>query len=200
MTPQCRAEPSLARPFYFRVVRSTDEHWPCSSAANRADEVRFHSAGHIVAQVMAMSKRLSGSVTSLGQSRCDTSSRWLMQPRDCLGCMWPDCSGLSTHYTSREPAFLSYTWEGGRLLQASAYGSHTQGRCNHYLLSRNRRKGCIATRDPRADPAVRRRLAIARYARNHNLSAAARHFGCCRKTIQAAIGMGMGTISTDESL
>ena len=42
-------------------------------------------------------------------------------------------------------------------------------------------------RDPRTDPAVRRRLAMARYARNHNKSQAARHFGCCWATIQAAV-------------
>lgn len=42
-------------------------------------------------------------------------------------------------------------------------------------------------RDPHTDPAVRRRMAMARYARNHNKSAAARHFGCCWSTIQAAV-------------
>jgi transposase len=43
-------------------------------------------------------------------------------------------------------------------------------------------------RDPRRDPAVRRRMAMARYARTHNKSQAARHFGCCWATIQAAVG------------
>lgn len=42
-------------------------------------------------------------------------------------------------------------------------------------------------RDPRTDPAVRRRLAMARYARGHNKSQAARHFGCCWATIHAAL-------------
>ena len=42
-------------------------------------------------------------------------------------------------------------------------------------------------RDPGTDPAVRRRLAMARYARNHNKTQAARHFGCCWATIQAAV-------------
>jgi transposase len=42
-------------------------------------------------------------------------------------------------------------------------------------------------RDPATDPAVRRRMAMARYARSHNKSQAARHFGCCWATIQAAV-------------
>jgi len=42
-------------------------------------------------------------------------------------------------------------------------------------------------RDPKTDPAVRRRMAMARYAQHHNKSAAARHFGCCWRTIQAAV-------------
>jgi hypothetical protein len=42
-------------------------------------------------------------------------------------------------------------------------------------------------RDPRTDPAVRRRMAMARYARSHNQTRAARHFGCCWATIQAAV-------------
>ena len=42
-------------------------------------------------------------------------------------------------------------------------------------------------RDPRTDPAVSRRLAMARYARIHGKSAAARHFGCSWATIQAAL-------------
>jgi len=42
-------------------------------------------------------------------------------------------------------------------------------------------------RDPGTAPAVRRRLAMARYARGHNKSQAARHFGCCWATIHAAV-------------
>ncbi|MFN2156673.1 MAG: hypothetical protein ACK2UX_15685 [Anaerolineae bacterium] len=42
-------------------------------------------------------------------------------------------------------------------------------------------------RDPATDPAVRRRLAMARYARSHSKAAAARHYGCCWATIQAAV-------------
>jgi transposase len=42
-------------------------------------------------------------------------------------------------------------------------------------------------RDPRMDPAVGRRMAMVRYARTHNKSQAARHFGCCWATIQAAV-------------
>jgi hypothetical protein len=42
-------------------------------------------------------------------------------------------------------------------------------------------------RDPATDPAVRRRMAMARYARSHNKLEAARHFGCCWTTIQAAV-------------
>jgi hypothetical protein len=42
-------------------------------------------------------------------------------------------------------------------------------------------------RDPTTDPAVRRRLAMVRYARSHNKAQAARHFGCCWATIQAAV-------------
>lgn len=42
-------------------------------------------------------------------------------------------------------------------------------------------------RDPQTDPAVRRRLTIARYACNHTKAATARHFGCCWKTIQATV-------------
>lgn len=42
-------------------------------------------------------------------------------------------------------------------------------------------------RDPTTDPAVSRRLAMARYARTHNKSQAARHFGCCWRTIHAAV-------------
>jgi transposase len=42
-------------------------------------------------------------------------------------------------------------------------------------------------RDPRTDPAVGRRMAMARYARSHNQAQAARHFGCCWATIQAAV-------------
>lgn len=42
-------------------------------------------------------------------------------------------------------------------------------------------------RDPGTDPAVRRRLAMARYARNRNKAQAARHFGCCWATIHAAV-------------
>jgi transposase len=43
-------------------------------------------------------------------------------------------------------------------------------------------------RDARRDPAVGRRMAMARYARTHNKSQAARHFGCCWATIQAVVG------------
>jgi transposase len=42
-------------------------------------------------------------------------------------------------------------------------------------------------RDPHTDPAVSRRLAMARYVRSHNKSQAARHFGCCWATIHAAL-------------
>jgi putative transposase len=42
-------------------------------------------------------------------------------------------------------------------------------------------------RNPRTDPAVGRRLAMARYARMHSKAQAARHFGCCWATIQAAV-------------
>ncbi len=42
-------------------------------------------------------------------------------------------------------------------------------------------------RDPGTDPAVRRRLAMARYARSQNKAQAARHFGCCWATIDAAV-------------
>ena len=42
-------------------------------------------------------------------------------------------------------------------------------------------------RDARTDPAVRRRMAMARYARSHNKAQAARHFGCCWATIDAAV-------------
>jgi len=42
-------------------------------------------------------------------------------------------------------------------------------------------------RDPLGDPAVGRRMAMARYARSHNIAQAARHFGCCWATIQAAV-------------
>ena len=42
-------------------------------------------------------------------------------------------------------------------------------------------------RNPATDPAVRRRLAMARYARSHSKAAAARHYGCCWATIQAAV-------------
>lgn len=42
-------------------------------------------------------------------------------------------------------------------------------------------------RDPATDPAVRRRLAMTRYARSHSKAAAARHYGCCWATIQAAV-------------
>lgn len=42
-------------------------------------------------------------------------------------------------------------------------------------------------RDPHTDPAIRRRLAMARYVRGRNKSQAARHFGCCWATIQAAL-------------
>ena len=42
-------------------------------------------------------------------------------------------------------------------------------------------------RDPVTDPAVRRRLAMVRYARSHNKSQAARYFGCCWATIHAAV-------------
>jgi transposase len=42
-------------------------------------------------------------------------------------------------------------------------------------------------REPVTDPAVRRRMAMVRYARAHNKSQAARHFGCCWATIQAAV-------------
>ena len=42
-------------------------------------------------------------------------------------------------------------------------------------------------RDPTTDPAVRRRMAMARYARSRSISQAARRFGCCWTTIQAAV-------------
>lgn len=42
-------------------------------------------------------------------------------------------------------------------------------------------------RDPQTDPAVSRRLAMARYAQLHSKAAAARHFGCCWRTIDAAV-------------
>jgi transposase len=42
-------------------------------------------------------------------------------------------------------------------------------------------------RDPATDPAISRRMAMARYARTHNKSQAARHFGCCWATIHAAV-------------
>jgi transposase len=42
-------------------------------------------------------------------------------------------------------------------------------------------------RDPASDPAVRRRMAMARYARSHNKSQAARHFGCCWATVQVTV-------------
>lgn len=42
-------------------------------------------------------------------------------------------------------------------------------------------------REPITDPAVRRRLAMARYAARYNKAQAARHFGCCWATIQAAV-------------
>lgn len=42
-------------------------------------------------------------------------------------------------------------------------------------------------RDPATDPAVRRRMAMVRYARSHNKAQAARHYGCCWSTIQAAV-------------
>lgn len=42
-------------------------------------------------------------------------------------------------------------------------------------------------RDPVTDPAVRRRMAMARYARSHNKAQAARYFGCCWATIQGAV-------------
>jgi len=41
--------------------------------------------------------------------------------------------------------------------------------------------------DPQTDPAVRRRLAMARYARRHTKAQAARHFGCCWATVQATL-------------
>jgi hypothetical protein len=42
-------------------------------------------------------------------------------------------------------------------------------------------------RGPHTAPAVGRRLAIAGYARSHNKSQAARHFGCCWATIQTDV-------------
>ena len=42
-------------------------------------------------------------------------------------------------------------------------------------------------REPATDPAVRRRMAMVRYARSHDKAQAARHFGCCWATIQAAV-------------
>jgi len=42
-------------------------------------------------------------------------------------------------------------------------------------------------RDASEDGAVGRRLAMARYAKTHNKAQAARHFGCCWATIQAAV-------------
>jgi len=48
-------------------------------------------------------------------------------------------------------------------------------------------EGGTAMRDPARDPAVRRRLAMTRYARSHNKAQAARHFGCCWATIHAAV-------------
>ena len=42
-------------------------------------------------------------------------------------------------------------------------------------------------RDPKTDPAVGRRLAMVRYARSHSKAQAARHYGCCWQTIQAAV-------------
>jgi hypothetical protein len=42
-------------------------------------------------------------------------------------------------------------------------------------------------RDAQTDPAVRRRLTMARFARTHTKAEAARHFGCCWKTIQATL-------------
>lgn len=42
-------------------------------------------------------------------------------------------------------------------------------------------------RDAATDPAVRRRLAMSRYARSHGKAAAARYYGCCWATIQAAV-------------
>ena len=42
-------------------------------------------------------------------------------------------------------------------------------------------------RDPRTDPAVRRRLAMGRYAKMHSKAQAARYFGCCWATIQATV-------------
>jgi hypothetical protein len=44
-----------------------------------------------------------------------------------------------------------------------------------------------AVRDAQTDPAVARRLARARFARSHTKAEAARHFGCCWKTIQATL-------------
>jgi transposase len=44
-----------------------------------------------------------------------------------------------------------------------------------------------AVRDAQSDPAVRRRLAVARFARTHTKVEAAHHFGCCWKTIQATL-------------
>jgi hypothetical protein len=42
-------------------------------------------------------------------------------------------------------------------------------------------------RDPATDPVVPHRMAMARYARTHNESQAARHFGCCWAAIHAAV-------------
>ena len=42
-------------------------------------------------------------------------------------------------------------------------------------------------KDPAIDPAVWRRMAMARYAHCHNEAQAARHFGCCWATIQVAV-------------
>lgn len=42
-------------------------------------------------------------------------------------------------------------------------------------------------RDSKTDPAIRRRLAMARYARSHNKAQAARHFGCCWATVQTTL-------------
>lgn len=42
-------------------------------------------------------------------------------------------------------------------------------------------------RDPTTDPAVRRRLAMARYANRYSKAQAARQFGCCWATIHAAV-------------
>src|SRR5512136_94952 len=44
-----------------------------------------------------------------------------------------------------------------------------------------------AVRDAQTDPAVPRRLARARFARSHTKAEAARHFGCCWKTIQSTL-------------